>query len=252
MSIEISWIGHATVLVEDRARILTDPVLTGSLMHLHRRAGPVPRDLVRPDAVLVSHLHVDHLHLPSLALLEAGTPVLIPRGARRLLRRSGLEVVEVSAGDVVPVGEATVTVVPAVHDATRWPLSRIHGDAVGFVVRGEGSTYFAGDTSLFPGMRDVADSLDVALLPVGGWGPWLRGEHMGPQAAAASLALLDPGVAVPMHYGTFWPRGFDWLRNRVFHEPGREFAREAAVIAPDVDVRVLAPGTSTTVELPRH
>ena len=225
MPIEIDWLGHATVLVEDRATILTDPLLTATLMHLHRRGGPVPeRRTRRVDAVVISHLHMDHLHLPSLAMLEAGTPVLIPRGGSRLLRRSHLEVVEVVAGDVVPVGGASVTVVPAVHDGRRWPWSPIRGEAVGFVVRGNGTTYFAGDTSLFGGMEDVADSLDVALLPVGGWGPSLRGHHMNPEDAAMSLRLLHPTVAVPIHYGTFWPRGLSWVRNHLFHEPGRAFA----------------------------
>ena len=71
MPIQIQWLGHASVLVEDRARILTDPVLTGSLMHLRRRAGPVPLSLTsQVDAVVISHLHVDHLHYPSLALID--------------------------------------------------------------------------------------------------------------------------------------------------------------------------------------
>jgi len=251
MAIEIHWLGHASVLVEDRARILTDPLLRGTMLHLHRRAGPVPTRLTNQvDAVVISHLHVDHLHFPSLALIDAGTPVLIPRGAGRLLRKTGLEAVEVSAGDEVTVGGATITVVPAVHDDTRWPFGRVHGEAVGYVVNGEGATYFAGDTSLFPEMTDIAGRLDVALLPVGGWGPWLRGEHMDPEDAANCLAMLDVGVAVPIHYGTFWPRGISWLRKRVFHEPGREFEAHARSLAPSVDVRVLSPGTSTSVDLP--
>ncbi len=245
-----SWLGHATVLVEDRARILTDPLLTATLLHLHRRAGPVPRGVTAGvDAALVSHLHMDHLHFPSLAMLAAGTPVLIPRGGSRLLRRSNLDVVEVVAGDVVEVGDATVTVVPAVHDGRRWPWSRIRGESIGFVVRGEGSTYFAGDTSLFPEMEDIADSLDLALLPVGGWGPSLRGHHMDPQDATMSLRLLHPSVAVPIHYGTFWPRGLGWVRNHLFTEPGTRFAAGAQEHAPEVDVRVLSPGTSTIVEV---
>ena len=166
MPIQIRWLGHATVLVEDRARILTDPVLTGAMMHLHRRAGPVPGSLTSEvDAVAISHLHVDHLHFPSLALIDAGTPVLIPRGAGRLLRGTGLEAVEVVAGEEVRVGGATITVVPAVHDATRWPFGRVRGEAVGYVVRGDGATYFAGDTSLFPEMHDIAGHLDMALHP---------------------------------------------------------------------------------------
>ena len=170
-AIEIHWLGHASVLVEDRARILTDPLLTGTMMHLHRRAGPLPRSLTNQvDAVVVSHLHLDHLHFPSLAMLDAGTPVLLPRGAGRLLRRTRLEAVEVTAGDVVTVGDATVTVVPAVHAATRWPLGRVRGDAIGFVVRGAGATYFAGDTSLFPEMET---SPDASTWPCS---PWVAGD----------------------------------------------------------------------------
>ena len=248
--LRIHWLGHATVLLEDRARILTDPVLTPTLMHLRRRAGPVPPDLTRRvDAVVVSHLHADHLHLPSLALLDPGTPVLLPRGAAALLRNSRLEPVEVEVGDVVEVAGATVTVVPAVHDGRRWPWARIRGDAVGYLVTGEATTWFAGDTSLFSGMRDLA-GVDVALLPVGGWGPSLRGHHMDPEDAARALALVDAPLSVPIHYGTFWPRGISWVRNHLFHEPGRSFATHAQRLAPRADVRVIAPGTSTSVELP--
>jgi L-ascorbate metabolism protein UlaG (beta-lactamase superfamily) len=250
MSIEIRWLGHATVLVEDRARILTDPVLTGNVAHLRRRGGPLPRRLSgRVDAVVISHLHLDHLHAPSLRLLDAGTPVLVPRGGGRLLRRTGLEVVEVAVGDVVPVGDATVTVVPAVHVNSRWPGSPLRADTVGYVVRGSGTTYFAGDTSLFPEMADVAGSPDVALLPVGGWGPSRGAHHMDPQDAATCLATLGAGVAVPIHYGTLWPWGMSRVRNRLFHDPGREFAQHARSLAAHVDVRVLAPGDATTVRL---
>ena len=248
MSITLTWFGHATALVEDRATVLTDPLLTSALLHLHRRAGPLPPSLTgRVDAVVLSHLHIDHLHLPSLALLDSGTPVLVPRGAARLLRRVPLEPVEVVAGDVVPVGGAEIAVVPARHDATRWPFGRTRGEAVGYVVRGDGATYFAGDTATFPGMCDLPSPFDVALLPVGGWGPWLRGEHMDPEQAASCLPLLHTRVSVPIHYGTFWPRGVGWLRSRIFHGPGREFAEHARVHAPGVDVRVVPPGGTTEV-----
>lgn len=248
MRIRVTWYGHATTVVEDGARVLTDPVLTGSLVHLRRRRGLSPGALLPSfDAVLVSHLHSDHLHLPSLALLPPGTPVLLPRGAATLLRRLPVQPVEVSAGDVVPVGGAEVVVVPAVHDATRWPGGRVRGAAVGFVLCGAGATYFAGDTLAFPGMAELHSSLDVALLPVGGWGPWLRGSHLTPSTAADCLPLLGPRVCVPIHYGTFWPRGLGRLRPHVFHEPGRDFEERAREVAPHVDVRVLPPGTSTTV-----
>jgi L-ascorbate metabolism protein UlaG (beta-lactamase superfamily) len=117
------------------------------------------------------------------------------------------------------------------------------------VLCGRGATYFAGDTLPFPSMAELHPSLDVALLPVGGWGPWLRGSHLTPRTAAGCLPLLGAGVCVPIHYGTFWPRGLSRVRSHVFHEPGREFGRHASELAPQVDVRVLPPGSSTTVRV---
>jgi L-ascorbate metabolism protein UlaG (beta-lactamase superfamily) len=249
-SIRLTWWGHSTLLIQDRARLLTDPLLTGALMHLHRRAGLVPHPPADIDAVLISHLHMDHLHLPSLKLLAPGTPVLIPRGAAGILDGLGLSPVEVVAGDTVPVGDATVHVVHAVHDATRWPWGGPRGEAVGYVVEGDGATYFAGDTALFDGIGSLYDAkLDLALWPVWGWGPYLRGHHLNPRQAAGCLPDIEADVAVPIHYGTFRPRGFGWLRSRVFHDPGREFAEFARSAAPSVDVRVLEVGTSTEVVL---
>jgi L-ascorbate metabolism protein UlaG (beta-lactamase superfamily) len=248
VNVRLTWYGHATVLVDDQVRALTDPVLTASLAHLHRRAGLVPEGLVDSvDVVLVSHLHADHLHLPSLALLPRGTPVVVPRGAARLLRRLPVEPVEVVAGEDLQAGGARIRVVPAVHDGRRWPWSRARGDALGYVVCGRGATYFAGDTSLFPGMADLHPDLDVALMPVGGWGPWLRGHHLNPRTAAECLPLIGARVSVPIHYGTLWPRGLSRVRPHVFHDPGRDFADHARRVAPAVDVRVLHPGSSTSV-----
>ena len=87
--------------------------------------------------------------------------------------------------------------------------------------------------------------MDLALLPVAGWGPELgSGGHLDPESAARAAALIRPRVAVPIHWGTLYPRGRrlgDW-----FTEPARRFAAHAAELAPDVEVRVLAPGESLT------
>jgi L-ascorbate metabolism protein UlaG (beta-lactamase superfamily) len=224
-------------------RLLTDPLLrsrVGPLARASEDADPaVARGL---DAVLVSHLHPDHLDARSLRRIDDATPVIAPRGAGSVVRRLGFaEVTELAVGEAVDVGGVGVRAVPAHHDGRRRPFGA-RADTIGFVATAEHRVYFAGDTGLFDGMAEVDDALDVALLPIAGWGPTLGSGHLGPREAAVALARLRPRLAVPIHWGTLYPRGLRFRRARVLADPPQEFARRAAELAPEVDVRVLAPG----------
>ncbi|UXY40270.1 MBL fold metallo-hydrolase [Streptomyces albidocamelliae] len=257
MPVEITWWGHATCTVEDaNTRVLTDPLFARRLAHLRRRRGDVPpAEARRADVVLVSHLHADHLHLPSLAGLAPGTRLLVPRGAPRAVpgvrRLRQLRVTEVAPGDEVRIGDLLVRVVPALHDGRRLPVGPHSCPALGYVVEGEARTYFAGDTGLFDTMAEQVGPVDVALLPVGGWGPYLGEGHLDAGRAAHALALLAPRAAVPVHYGTYWPIGMDAIRPHEFHAPGDEFVRLAAVAAPEVSVHRLGHGESVRPEVAR-
>jgi L-ascorbate metabolism protein UlaG (beta-lactamase superfamily) len=240
----LTWVGHATVLLElSGVRLLTDPLLRRRLGHLRRHgARPPPEVTEGIDAVLVSHVHLDHLDVRSLRSVARGARVIAPGGAGRLLRRIGFaQVDEVASGDRVTVGDATITALPAVHDARRRPLGATVA-TLGYEIAGAQRIYFAGDTELFDGMRGFAGRFDVALLPVWGWGPTLGPGHMDPLSAARAVALVRPAVAVPIHWGTFFPVGLEALRGSALVEPPRVFARHVAELAPEVEVRVLAPG----------
>ncbi|MFC5799220.1 MBL fold metallo-hydrolase [Streptomyces formicae] len=257
MPVEVTWWGHATCTVVDSGvRVLTDPLFVGRLAHLRRRRGELPPpEAAVAEAVLVSHLHSDHLHLPSLARLSPGTLLVVPLGARRavpgLRRLDGVRITEVGPGDEVAVGEVRVRAVPALHDGRRLPLGPRRSPALGYVIRGEARTYFAGDTGLFDEMADAVGPVDVALLPVGGWGPFLGHGHLNPDRAARALAALAPRSAVPVHYGTYWPIGLDAVRPHEFHSPGDEFVRKAARLAPGVAVHRLGHGESVRPEVTR-
>ncbi|MGW8727670.1 MBL fold metallo-hydrolase [Streptomyces sp. NPDC055808] len=256
MPVEITWWGHATCTIEDSGvRLLTDPLFARRLAHLRRRRGAVPPpEAAVADAVLVSHLHSDHLHLPSLARVAPGTRLVVPAGAARSvpgLRRLGAHVTEVRAGDTVRVGDLRVRAVPARHDGRRLPMGAHRSPALGYVVEGGARTYFAGDTGLFDEMAPAVGPVDVALLPVGGWGPYLGQGHLDAGRAAEALASLGALSAVPVHYGTYWPIGMDGVRPHEFHAPGEEFVRQAARLAPKAAVHRLEHGESVRIEATR-
>ncbi|HVP03124.1 MAG TPA: MBL fold metallo-hydrolase [Solirubrobacteraceae bacterium] len=252
MGDRITFLGHSTLLLElEGARLLTDPVLRARVLHL-RRHGPAPApDALRGlDGILISHLHGDHFDPPSLRMLDRVTPLVVPRGAGRSARRLGFtHVHEVADGEEVTLGGVPVRAVPADHDERRWPTIGPAARPLGFIAGREHRTYFAGDTDLFDEMREIArEPLEVALLPVWGWGPTIGPGHMDPRRAAQAAALLRPRIAVPIHWGTLYPLGVHRVRPKALARPPRVFEAWAAQLAPAVQVRVLRPGEALDLE----
>jgi L-ascorbate metabolism protein UlaG (beta-lactamase superfamily) len=248
----IVFLGHATILIEvSGVRLLTDPLLRARVAHLRRQTAPVDLSVsARPDAALISHLHHDHLDLASLRLLGSDTPLLVPAGAGAWLRRRGFTTVtEMRVGEVVSVGAVAITATEARHEGRRHPGGP-RAEALGFRVGGRREVYFAGDTELFEGMCPGQARLDVALLPVAGWGPKLGPGHMDPLDAARAVRMLGPRVAVPVHWGTLLPIGTASRHRARLADPPRLFARHVAQLAPEVEVRVLEPGQATTLAPP--
>jgi L-ascorbate metabolism protein UlaG (beta-lactamase superfamily) len=229
------------VLLElNGARLLTDPILRDRIAHLRMQRGtPSLTELGRLDAVLLSHAHRDHLDVRSLRRLGKDLRVVAARGAVKSLRRRGFRgtVDAIEEGEDRTIGPLAVHATPAVHGRP--------GSAVGFLVRGSRTVYFAGDTDLFPEMTGLADPLDVALLPIWGWGPRLGEGHMDPERAAEAVRLLRPRIVIPIHWGTLYPLGMS--RAAFLRDPADLFVRLVSERAPDVEVRVLAPGETITV-----
>lgn len=239
----LSWLGHSTVHLElDGVRLLTDPVIRPRMLHL-RRVGIAQRiDSFELDAVLISHSHYDHLDVPSLKQLRGSPLFVVPRGIGRLLRRHGFaRIVEIAPGDEVPVGSVLVRGTHAEHSGRR--LLGGETSALGYLISGSFTSYFAGDTDLFGGMGAISDELDVALLPVAGWGPRLPPGHLDPDKAADALSLLRPRVAVPIHWGTYRRIGLS-RDPELLEEPAHRFASLVAASMPDVEVVVLPVGGS--------
>ena len=262
---DLHFLGHSTVRVELAGRtVLTDPVLTDTVGLLRRvAAAPRPSTWAGVDLVLISHLHGDHLHVPSLRTLGRAVRIVVPRGAGAWLRGRGFpRVDELSAGESLADGALTITAVRAAHSGHRLGPRFTHGpatEALGYLIEGGGSlVYTSGDTGLFEGMAVLAKrAVDVALLPVWGWGPTLGPGHLDPVTAAEAVALIRPRTVVPVHWGTLAVAGLTSVPSplrgrmrRLLVDPPHSFAAEVAARGLGARVVVTQPGQPVVLSAP--
>jgi L-ascorbate metabolism protein UlaG (beta-lactamase superfamily) len=251
VSDRITFLGHSAVRLElGGTTLLTDPLLRRRFLHAPRAGPAAPAGVLEGvDALLVSHLHMDHLDFPSIRALDRGVEVVVPAGGAPLLRRRGFRhVSELVPGGQAQVGAVEIHATEADHDGRRWPWGS-PVDAVGFDLRAPGSrVYFAGDTDLFDGMADLGPGIDVALLPVGGWGPRVGAGHLDPERAAQAAAMIRPRIVVPIHWGAYLRVGLARSRPHLLTAPPRELVAQVAELAPGVEVEVLEPGSSMELE----
>lgn len=253
MKARITFVGHSTTLVEmSGIRVLTDPVFREKLGVLRRRSRVCTRciDIDTVDAVALSHMHFDHMDYPSLRMIPRHIPVIAPVGAGRYLAKEvGHDVVEMKIGDSVRIGEVEIHATPSLHDSGfYWPFW-YPKSVLSYMFVGSHTVFFIGDTALFDDLKELGRQfdIDVALVPVWGVGPYLRGHHMAPSEAAEALSMLSPRTAIPIHWGTIHPLGPVWKNMAFLSEPPHRFAREAARKAPMTEVRILSPGEGTVI-----
>ena len=252
---EVTWVGHSTVVIEaEGSRVITDPLLTKRVAHLRRRR-PLPSpDHADVDVALLSHIHLDHLHLPSIRQLRPDTAFVVPRNAAPLLRKAGFDdVTEVVEGDVLEAGPLRIEVVHAEHKAGRGPHTKLTASPVGYIVDTDRSgdhqgarVYFPGDTDLFDDMDTFAD-VDLALLPIWGWGSTLGTGHLNPERAAVASQLMDPGLVVPIHWGTYAPEDGRRGLPTWFTDAPDLFAEAMAATGQSDRLRIISPGDTITL-----
>lgn len=246
----LTFLGHSTVLVDlDGVRVLTDPMFGHLAAGLIRRQVPavLPDMLVGLSAVFISHGHWDHLDLASLRALPGQPALIVPVGLGRVVAKAARGAVhELRVGDRLQIGGLTLEAVHAEHGRRRSLVTSAE-TSLGVLITGSSSVYFAGDTDLFPAMSRLAGRVDVALLPVGGWGPRLGRRHLDPGRAAEAVVRIQPAIATPIHWGTLYPLGLRRVARRQFEGPGQAFREAVAIRAPGVEVHVLQPGQSMSL-----
>jgi L-ascorbate metabolism protein UlaG (beta-lactamase superfamily) len=249
--VSLTFAGHSTFAIKlGQTRLVTDPLLRDRLLLVLRRHRGAGREVLgRADGVLISHLHLDHLDLPSLSMIGKDVPIVTaPGGARILTRRRFRSVVELAPGERTELAGVEVEATHAEHAGGRFLFGLGRGGAAGYLINGPLRIYFAGDTELFDGMEELRGRVDVAMLPIWVWGPRLGPGHLDPERAARALAMIRPRVAVPMHWGSIAPVGARRFWPWMLHEPAHDFVAHARRLAPDVDIRVLQPGETASLQ----
>lgn len=254
MTLCVTWLGHSTVVLDlDGVRLVVDPLVQRHAGILRRRGEqPAFSAWTGADAVLLSHLHHDHAEVGSLRFFR-DLPMLTAPANAEWARKEGFKGRGLEQDEWVGVGPeraVEVRLVKAVHHSR--PMPHRPNAANGHLVSGpSGTAWVAGDTGLFPEMADLPvlarGEIDVAIIPIGGWGPRLSGGHLGPDDAAVACAMSGARWAIPVHWktlhvpaGQVWPRG--WM-----DEAGPRFEAALAREAPLCQAAVLHVGESFTV-----
>ncbi|KGN33284.1 hypothetical protein N802_14690 [Knoellia sinensis KCTC 19936] len=254
MTIALTWLGHATVVLDiDGVRLVADPLLKQHNGILRRRgARPQRESWSGADAVLLSHLHHDHAEPASLRML-GDVPVLTAVENAGWVRKKGLDGRGLLDGEWMPVGDSagvSVRLVDAVHRSR--PMPHRPNAANGHLVRGpSGVVWLAGDTDVYPEMANLpvmaGAPIDVAVVPVGGWGPRLSPGHMGPGEAASACRLSGAGWGIPVHWKTLHVPGGKSFPRGWMDSAGPHFEEALSREAPRCRALVLDVGGSVTV-----
>jgi N-acyl-phosphatidylethanolamine-hydrolysing phospholipase D len=210
------WVGHATVLLQlDDRFILTDPVFTDSVGQISKRLiepGIDPENLPPIDAVLISHMHFDHLSLGTLDLIEDKVErVYLPEGGVVYVPSSDVPTIELPSWRSHEVNGLRVTAVPVRHLGFRYSGDRawMTHSFTGYIVEYHGlRVYFGGDTAYtqsFAATGARFPGIDLALLPIAPIEPrsFMCRTHTDPSEALRAFRDLGARHMLPIHFDTF-------------------------------------------------
>lgn len=224
MAIKLTWYGHACWNIEtSKGNILIDPFFTGN------PGAPITADQAKPDFILISHGHGDHLGDAVPIAKRTGALVISNYEIASYCQSQGCKAhpQHIGGSRNYPFGNLKLTIA---HHGSSFPDGRYAGNPAGFLLTlGKIKIYDAADTGLFFDMKLIGEEgIDVALLPIG------DNFTMGPDDALRAVKLIKPKVVIPMHYNTF----------DVISQDPKSFASRVKKALSKTKVVVLKPGES--------
>ena len=201
--VDVIWLGHSTFLLTgpEGKKVLIDP---------WTRTNPVCPEAfhaLKPDVILITHGHNDHMGDVLDVVGSADIPVVCIHEIAMYLAQRGIgSVIGMNKGGTIPVeaGNIAVSMTHALHSGAFVGDDgsiQYLGEPAGLVVHFSNGTriYHAGDTCLFSDMSLIRDlwSPNVAILPIGGH------YTMDPRQAAIACRFLQVETVIPCHFATF-------------------------------------------------
>ncbi|TWR26375.1 MBL fold metallo-hydrolase [Mucilaginibacter pallidiroseus] len=225
--LRVTWVGHSSLFIEvDGIRILTDPVWS-QRVSFSQAMGPkrffnppiALTDVPKPDVIIVSHDHYDHLDKATIKFF-AGSDIqfITPLGVSKYLEQWGIlknYIHEVDWGDSVMIKDCNITSTPSRHFSGRGITNRNETLWSSFVIKGpQHNIFFGADSGWFPGFEDIGKAFgpfDLTMLEIGAYGKYWPDIHMGPDNASNAHIALRGDIMMPIHWGTFNLAPHDWF-----------------------------------------
>ena len=242
----INYIGHGTVLVDtETCKFITDPLLVKRIA----RIGPkrkVPLVLKSSllddiDFITISHGHFDHLDLRSLQMIHQDAPVVCHTTLQRIVHKTKHKPVPLSWWESTEINGIKITAVPSFHFSARPPF-HFSVDYQGYIIEAGKTFYHAGDGGMSDLFKEIGNrfTIDIAFLPIGGYHPsYYRKHHLNPEDALDALVMMNAGLLIPIHWGTFS------ISREPFDEPPKRLLEYAEKIGLMKRIKVLKPGERT-------
>ncbi|MBT3181715.1 MAG: MBL fold metallo-hydrolase [Deltaproteobacteria bacterium] len=213
-SISCTYIGHATTFIKiGETEFCTDPHF-GKRTLTQKRHGELPIDPAElPDfsAILLSHMHFDHLHVGSYKFISCKTPIIVPEGCERAVGRfTPNPIIELSHYAKHTLADGTeITAVPMKHHSFRVLPFRFTS-CNGYLIQKpevEGAVFYCGDSAYCEHFGEIGNlgKIKLAILPIGAYEPrwFMKSRHMNPEEAVQAFEDLKAEHMIPTHYGTF-------------------------------------------------
>lgn len=227
--LSVTFLKHASILIRDRGvPLIVDPIF-GRVAPTITDFTPLsfdPADMPRPEYILITHGHLDHLDLASLKALGNGARAITPLGYEDEfdglpLRRTQLDWFETVAED-----DRKITLLPGNHWTMRSPFKgRNRSLWGGYLIESAAGPviYVSGDAGWFEGFREIGRmrDIDLAVFNLGAYEPrwFMRQSHMNPEEVLKAFLELGAKRLMIVHWGTFR------LGDEPVHFPPRDLAR---------------------------